>query len=86
MTNESPKTGPVPDLSDEELARATLRAVCVDPTAPAAAKAQAGRTLLELNGKLGRHAEAPRDDATGSLAEASVDDLRGMLAALRKDR
>ncbi len=44
------------DTQDADLARETLRAVCRDPAAPAAARAQAARTLAEMAQALGRHA------------------------------
>lgn len=40
------------NLSDAELARAALRAICEDATAPAAARASAARTLAEMAGAL----------------------------------
>ena len=49
-------TPPDADGQDADLARETLRAVCRDGTAPAAARAQAARTLAEMAQALGRHA------------------------------
>lgn len=69
------------DLDDATLAKAALRAVMLDNAAPAAARAQAARTMLELMGKLGRHADPPRDNSA-PLAEASLDDLKRELAGL----
>ncbi len=66
---------------DETLARQALRSVLNDPTAPAAARAQAARTLLELAGKLGRNSEPPRR-ADGPLSIMSRADLEDELAAI----
>lgn len=63
-------TGPPPgtetldlsNLSDADLVKATLRAVMLDPAAPAAAKAQAARTLAEITNQIGRLATPAVDD------------------------
>jgi hypothetical protein len=53
----------------------TLTAICQDKDAPAAAKAQAARTLAEIHGLLGRHAEPPKDDERPSeMTSTQVDD------------
>lgn len=70
-----------PTLSDAALARQALRAVAGDKDAPAAARAAAARTLLELTGDLGRHAQPPVDE-TKPPAEMTVDEMRAELAAL----
>ena len=44
---------------DNELIRGALRDVIRDRDAPAAARVQAARTLAEIVGDLGRHADAP---------------------------
>lgn len=65
-------------LTDTELARRALRAVLVDPLAPAASRAQAARTLAEIAGALGRHAQAPRE-ALGPLTDMTPEQLRAEL-------
>lgn len=83
-TTEAGSAGPADDaadLSDEALARQALRAVIQDPTAPAAARAQAARTLLELAGQLGRHADPPRR-TDAPLVSQSREDLERELHAL----
>jgi hypothetical protein len=65
------------DLVTSELALVALRQVLADPNAPAAAKTQAARTLLEVEGLLGRHAPAPvasrQDLSTMTRAELLVE-------------
>ena len=73
------ETDPAQVLDDETLAKAALRSVMLDKAAPAAAKAQAARTMLELLGSLGRHAKPPVDESR-SLAEMTPDELRRELA------
>ena len=59
-----------------ELARLTLQAICKSD-APAAARAQAARTLLELSGALRN--EAPRD---GRASEMTLAELDARIASL----
>lgn len=66
---------------DAELSKATLRAVCRDPFAPPAARAQAARTLAEMSGALGRNAKQPADTSR-PLAEMSRAEMEAELAAL----
>ena len=62
------------DLTD--IARQTLIAVCQDATAPASAKASAARTLAEMAGAIGRHAEKP---STGKdLADMTLEELEAL--------
>lgn len=70
-----------PDPQDVDLVRETLRAICRDTTAPAAARAQAARTLAEMVGALGRHA-APPPPPGKPLSELKRDELEAELAAL----
>jgi hypothetical protein len=51
-TIEKPSADTGNTVDTVELARATLSAICRDGDAPAAARAQAARTLLELSGAL----------------------------------
>lgn len=69
------------DQSDLDLARKALREVMRDAGAPAAARAAAARTMLELNGALGRNAAAPIDTSRPT-SELSRDDLLAELAGL----
>jgi hypothetical protein len=69
---------------DTRLALDTLRTVSEDSEAPAAARAQAARTMLEIKGLIGRHAAAPAD-TTASLSTMSRADLEAELARLRPD-
>jgi hypothetical protein len=65
--------------SDPDVARRVLREVALDATAPAAARAQAARTLLELAGQLGRHAEDPADKRQSALDALSRADLVALI-------
>lgn len=69
------------EQDDSDLARRALREVMQDPHAPAAARAAAARTMLELGGALGRHAPAPidPDKPTSAMSRA---DLEAELASL----
>ena len=66
---------------DEALALATLRQVMRSSRTPGAARAQAARSVLEVCGRLGRHATAQaRGDAPA--AELSVSALDARIAKL----
>lgn len=69
------------ELDDTALARDTLRAVCRDRNAPAAARAQAARTLAEMTGALTAGRRGP-DDAPPPV-EMTVEDMRRELSRLR---
>jgi hypothetical protein len=74
---KGPETGQIETTSDPvELARLTLQAICRSD-APAAARAQAARTLLELSGALRN--EAPRD---GRASEMTLAELDARIASL----
>jgi hypothetical protein len=64
-----------------ELAKETLRQICITPDAPSNAKATAARTLLELVGALGRHAD-PSSLDTIPASEMSLEQLDERIAAL----
>jgi hypothetical protein len=64
-----------------ELAKATLQAICVSSDAPSNAKATAARTLLELVGALGRHAD-PSSMNTTPASEMSLEQLEARIASL----
>jgi hypothetical protein len=59
-----------------------LRALVSDPTAPAAARVNAARTLAEMDGLIGRHQVVPERD-TPSLATLSREALIAELERLR---
>lgn len=65
---------------DAALIRATLREIMADPASPAAARAQAARTLAEMTGLLGRHAAPPAEKGK-PLAEMTLAELEAELRA-----
>ena len=65
-----------------ELAKLTLQGICKDPKAPAAARAQAARTLLELAGAL---KNAVADTARKTAPELTLAELDERLEALARD-
>lgn len=68
---------------DVDLALSTLRTVCLDTSAPAAARASAARTILEVKALIGRHA-VPDDDAARKPAHAMTrEEMEAELRALR---
>ncbi len=82
MKDDMPKT-PSPGLKDVVIE--TLKNVCLDKSAPAAAKAQAARTLAEIEGLLGKYQAPPTDDETAGelLSESEID---AEIARLTKKR
>jgi hypothetical protein len=68
---------------DGQLIRDTLRTICRDPAAPAAARAQAARTLAELTGLMGRHSTRPPDPGK-PLADMTRAELAEELARAAK--
>lgn len=65
------------EADDGLLIRQTLRDLLADPICPAAAKAQAARTLAEMGGLLGKHQDKPdRQDSTPLSALSHADLLR----------
>ena len=72
-----PEAGQIETTLDPvELAKLTLQSICRSD-APAAARAQAARTLLELSGALRN--EAPRD---GRASEMTLAELDARIASL----
>ena len=69
--------------ADDSLIRTILRQLLQSKTTPAAAKAQAARTLAEMRGLLGRHQERPADLDTRPLSGLSQAELRAELARLQ---
>jgi hypothetical protein len=68
----------------KEIAVLTLREVARDEQAPAAARAAAARTLLELLGEIGRLQEARRNASDSPLGEMSAADLEREIARLAR--
>jgi hypothetical protein len=64
------------------LAKSTLQAICRDEKSPAAARAQAARTLLELAGAL---KNTTADTARKTAPELTLEELDARLAALAHD-
>ena len=69
------------DLADEhtECSPELVRQIMRDGAAPAAARAQAARTLAEMVGALGRHAAPPASEAK-PVAEMTREELEAELA------
>lgn len=67
---------------DVDLIKETLRGIMRDNDAPAAARAQAARTLAELAGVLGRHAKPPAP-AGKPIAEMSRAEIEAELTAMQ---
>lgn len=73
-------TVPGRDEDDSDtLALQTLKSVCKDKEAPAAARAQAARTLLELSGAL---RDASRTTQSRPIGEWSLAEIDARLSAL----
>ena len=78
-----PKSETRADTTDTvELARLTLQTICRDAQAPAAARAQAARTLLELAGALKNTAA---DTARKTGPELTLAELDQRLEALARE-
>jgi hypothetical protein len=78
MTLSGPS--PAPD-QDIDLIKQTLRAIMLDTNAPAAAKAQAARTMAEIAGALGKHSKPGGIVSGRPLAELTREELEAELAA-----
>jgi len=63
--------------------RSQLETILADPTAPAATRGQAARTLAEMDGLIGRHQAAPDRAGDTPVGELSRADLLAELARLR---
>ena len=59
------------------VATGTLHAILVDQAAPASARVQAARTVLEMSGEIGRHRQTADQDRP--LSELSADELAGLI-------
>jgi hypothetical protein len=71
-----------PPATDADLVKETLRLIMRDPLAPAAAKAQAARTMAEMLMMLGR-AQQPPVDPSKPITELTRSALEAELAAIR---
>jgi hypothetical protein len=81
---DTPAPAPLSRLDRQqtiELAKATLQQICLASDSPSNAKATAARTLLELVGALGRHAD-PTSMNTLPASEMSLEQLEARIAAL----
>lgn len=59
------------------VATGTLHAILVDSQAPASARVQAARTVLEMSGEIGRHKRSAEDDRP--LSEMTAEELAGLI-------
>lgn len=59
------------------VATGTLHAILVDKEAPASARVQAARTVLEMSGEIGRNKSKADDDRP--LSEMSAEELAGLI-------
>ena len=66
---------------DATLTRKVLREIMQDAAAPAASRAQAARTLAEMQGLLGRHSKPATED-NASPTEMSLAQIEAELAAM----
>ena len=81
-TTRSRTAGPVDKTAEtRDFITETLRGIMADATAPAAARAQAARTLAEMVGALGRHSAPPGDADTKPVAELSRAELEAGFGA-----
>lgn len=62
------------DLEGDKLAVQTLQSICRQTTAPAAARAQAARTLLELSGALKNPDTRQPDKAVNEMTLGEIDE------------
>ena len=66
------------------IATGTLRHILTDPEAPAAARVQAARTVLEMSGEIGRKAKEGEEDRP--LSELSADELTRLIDRWTEER
>jgi phage terminase small subunit len=59
------------------VATGTLHAILVDAAAPASARVQAARTVLEMSGEIGRHKRSAEDERP--LSEMTAEELAGLI-------
>lgn len=66
------------------VATGTLHAILVDSTAPAAARVQAARTVLEMSGEIGRNKTTADEDRP--LSELSAEELTRMIDRWQEEK
>jgi hypothetical protein len=66
----------------KDIAIATLKAVANDGSAPAAARAAAARTLLEMLGEIGR-LQVPQSGSETALVEMTASEIDAEISRLR---
>lgn len=76
----------LPHTPNKLLVVDTLRAICLDEAAPAAARAGAARTLAEIEQMVGRNSENSTETATKSLADLSARELDAEIKRLQSKR
>jgi len=59
------------------VATGTLHQIMIDKGAPAAARVQAARTVLEMSGEIGRHKRSAEDERP--LSEMTAEELAGLI-------
>lgn len=82
--SDTPAERPRSVDSVRTVAQKALLDIAADRDAPAAARAAAARTLLEMEGAIGRNQEPPRRTADKPLAALTRAELEAELAALRQ--
>lgn len=80
-SSDSPDNSNIHGGSDDELIKQTLRDIMQDKGAPAAAKAQAARTMAEMQQLLGRN-QREAHDASQPVKELSRAALLAELAGM----
>ena len=66
------------------VATGTLHAILVDKEAPASARVQAARTVLEMSGEIGRNKAKGEDERP--LSEMSAEELAGLIDKWQEER
>lgn len=66
------------------VATGTLHAILTDKAAPASARVQAARTVLEMSGEIGRHKTSAEDDRP--LSEMSADELAKLIDKWQEEK
>lgn len=66
------------------VATGTLHAILTDSTAPASARVQAARTVLEMSGEIGRHKTSAEEDRP--LSEMSADELAKLIDKWQEEK
>lgn len=66
------------------VATGTLHAILTDKAAPASARVQAARTVLEMSGEIGRHKTSAEEDRP--LSEMSADELAKLIDKWQEEK